>query len=108
MRRILLVLAAAALLAAMVTVFSVPAVAQVGPQGDGIFDGSSIFDDEKNDAEEDGDEKINHLEVGDTFLDGDEICVPVLLTFVDGSTDDVEECVDASDLWPHSAPPPTS
>ena len=108
MRRILLVLAAAALLAAMVTVFSVPAVAQVGPQGDDIFDGSSFFDDEKNDAEEDGDEKINHLEVGDTFLDGDEICVPVLLTFVDGSTDDVEECVDASDLWPHSAPPPTS
>ncbi len=107
MRRILLVLAAAALLAAMVTAFSVPAVAQVDLQGDGIFDDNSIFDDQENDAEEDGD-KINHLEVGDTFLDGDEICVPVLLTFVDGSTDDVEECVDASDLWPHSAPPPTS
>ena len=107
MRRILLVLAAVALLAAMVTAFSVPAVAQVGLQGDGIFDDSSIFDDQENDAEEDGD-KINHLEVGDTFLDGDEICVPVLLTFVDGSTDDVEECVDASDLWPYSAPPPTS
>ena len=107
MRRILLVLAAAALLAAMVTAFSVPAVAQAGLQGDGIFDDSSIFDDEENDAEEDGD-KINHLEVGDTFLDGDDICVPVLLTFVDGSTDDVAECVDASDLWPHSAPPPTS
>ena len=107
MKRILLVLGAAALLAAMVTAFSVPAVAQAGLQGDGIFDDSSIFDDEENDAEEDGDE-INHLEVGDTFLDGDEICVPVLLTFVDGSTDDVEECVDASDLWPHSVPPPTS
>jgi hypothetical protein len=97
LRRILLVLAAAALLAAMVTAFSVPAVAQVGPEGDGIFDDSSIFDDEENDAEEDGDE-INHLEVGDAFLDDDEICVPVLLTFVDGSTDDVEECVDASEL----------
>jgi hypothetical protein len=97
LRRILLVLAAAALLAAMVTAFSVPAVAQVGPEGDGILDDSSIFDDEENDAEEDGDE-INHLEVGDVFLDDDEICVPVLLTFVDGSTDDVEECVDASEL----------
>ena len=97
MRRILLVLAAAALLAAMVTAFSVPAVAQVGLQGHGIFDDSSIFDDEENDAEEDGDE-VNNVEVGNAFLDGDDICLPMLITFVDGSTDEVEKCVGASEL----------
>jgi len=81
----------------MVTAFSVPAVAQVGLQGHGIFDDSSIFDDEENDAEEDGDE-VNNVEVGNAFLDGDDICLPMLITFVDGSTDEVEKCVGASEL----------
>jgi hypothetical protein len=101
-----LLLATAALLAAMVATSSVPAAAQVDIDGDGVADdSSSIFDGEDNDEEgildddeeEDGDE-ISDVEVGDAFVDGNNICVPVLITYDDGSTDEYDECTDASEL----------
>ncbi len=92
MRRILLVLAAAALLAAMLGASAVPAVAQVSLDNDGIFDDDNgIFDDE-----DDGDE-IDDVDVEEAFFDGDDVCVLVVIEFEDGSTDVDEECVDVED-----------
>lgn len=94
MRRILLVLAAAALLVAMLGASAVPAMAQVDLDNDGIFDDDNgIFDD---DDEDDGDE-IDDVDVEDAFFDGDDVCVLVVIEFEDGSTDVDEECVDIED-----------
>ena len=104
MRRILLVLTTAALLAAMVAASTTPAFADIdGLDNESIFnndnDHDGIFDedDEDNDDEDDGDE-IDDVEVGDAFLDDGDICVPVVIEFEDGSTDTDIECEDAEDI----------
>ena len=100
MRRVLLVLATAASLVAMFVASAVPAMAQVDLDGDGVLDDSSFFGDE-NDAEEDddGDDEVDDVEVGDPFLDGNEVCIPVVTTFEDGSTDEDEDCWNASEFF---------
>jgi hypothetical protein len=104
LRRILLVLGTAALLAAMVAASAVPAVAQVDLDGDGVVDdssSSSIFEDDVNEGEEeeeDGD-AIDDVDVGDAFLDGTYICVPVVITYEDGSTDEEDVCANASEFF---------
>jgi len=99
LRRILLVLAAAALLVAMLVASAVPAMAQVDLDGDGLLDDSSIFGNGNDDEEDDGGDELDDVDVGDTFLDGNDICVPVEITFEDGSTEEDEECMNASEFF---------
>ena len=100
MRRVPLVLAAAALLVAMLAASAAPAMAQVDLDGDGLLDDSSIFgdgnDDDDDEEEDDGDE-LDDVDAGEAFLDGSDICVLVVTTFEDGSTDEDEACTNASD-----------
>ena len=97
MQRILLVLAAAALLVAMMGVSAVPAMAQVDLNNDGIFeDDNGIFDDDDDD--DDGDE-IEDVDVEEAFFDGDDVCVLVVIEYEDGSTDVDDECVDVEEAF---------
>jgi len=97
MRRIAWVLVAAALLAAMMGSFALPAMADVDFDNDGIFDhDDGIFGDEGifgDDDNDDGDD-INDVDVGPAFLRGDDICVVVVIEFEDGTTDTDVECED--------------
>jgi hypothetical protein len=114
LRRVLLALATAALLVAMFVASAVPAMAQVDLDGDGVLDDSSFFGDDNdalddssffgddNDAEEeddDGGDEVDDVEVGDPFLDGNEVCIPVVTTFKDGSTDEDKDCWNASEFF---------
>ena len=94
MKRILLVLTAAALLVAMMGASAVPAMAQVNlGNNDGVFDNDNgIFDDDDDDGDE-----IDDVDVEEAFIDGDDVCVLVVTEFEDGSTDAGEECVDVED-----------
>ncbi len=97
LRRILLVLAAAALLVAMLGASAVPAMAQVDLDNEGIFDDDNgIFDDD--DEDEDGD-VIDDVDVEGAFFDGDDVCVLVVIEYEDGSVDVDEECVDVEDAF---------
>jgi hypothetical protein len=92
----LLVLTTAALLAAMVAASATSAVADI----DGSDD-SGISEENDNDSstfeDEDEDDGIDDVAVGDAFIDGDDICVPVVITYEDGSTSEDEECAGAED-----------
>ncbi len=77
---------------------AVPAVAQVDLDGDGVVDDSSIFDVNNEGEDADGD-IIDDVDVGAAFLDGTYICVPVLITYEDGSTDEEDACANASEFF---------
>jgi hypothetical protein len=98
LRRILLVLAAAALLVTMLVASAGPVTAEVDLDGDDVLDDISIFGDGNDDEEGDSDE-LDDVEVGDAFLDGNDICVPVVTTFEDGSTEEDEACTNASESF---------
>jgi len=57
-------------------------------------------DDEDIDDEEDvdEDEEVDDIDVEDAFIDDGDICVPVVITFADGSTETETECEDAEDV----------
>jgi hypothetical protein len=93
-----LVLAAAALSGAMLVASAVPAMGEVDLDGDGVLDDISIFGD-GHDAEDADGYELDDVEVGDAFLDGNDICVPVVTTFEDGSTDEDEACTKASGFF---------
>jgi hypothetical protein len=76
LKRLFLILMAAALMAAMMVSSPAPAMAD------------HLFDDE-----DDGD-VIDDVDVEDAFFDGDDVCVLVVIEYEDGSTDVDEECVD--------------
>ena len=101
MRRILLVLTTAALLAAMVAASTTPAFADIdGLDNESIFNNDNNHDgifDEDDEDNDDGDE-IDDVEVGDAFLDDSDICVPVVIEFEDDSTDTDTECEDVEDI----------
>jgi hypothetical protein len=94
-----LVLAASALWAAMLVAYAVPATAEVDIDGDGVLDDISVFGDGNDEEEEDDGDEVDDVEVGDAFLDGDDICIPVVTTFEDGSTDEDEACMNASEFF---------
>jgi hypothetical protein len=74
------------------------AMGEVDLDGDGLLDAISIFGDGNDDEEGDGDE-LDDVDVGDAFLDGNDICVPVVTTFEDGSKDEDEACTNASEFF---------
>jgi hypothetical protein len=78
----------------------VPTTAEVDLDGDGVLDDISIFGDgnDDDDEEDDGDE-LDDVDVGDAFLDGSDICVLVVSTFEDGSTEEDEACTNASEFF---------
>jgi hypothetical protein len=82
----------------MLVASAVPAMGEVDLDGDGVLDDISIFGDGNDDEDADGYE-LDDVEVGDAFLDGNDICVPVVTTFEDGSTDEDEACTKASGFF---------
>ena len=95
-----MVLAAAALSAAMLAASAVPAaMGEVDLDGDGLLDDISIFGDGNDDDEEGNGDELDDVDVGDAFLHGNDICVPVVTTFEDGSKDEDEACTNASEFF---------
>ena len=86
MRRILLVLTTVALLAVF----------------EDIHEDNDLFDNDDEDIEDEEDEdegdEIDDIDVEDAFIDDGDICVPVVITFEDGSTDTDIECEDVEDV----------
>jgi hypothetical protein len=75
-----------------------PVTAEVDLDGDDVLDDISIFGDGNDDEEGDSDD-LDDVDVGDAFLDGNHICVPVVTTFEDGSTEEDEACTNASEFF---------
>ena len=103
MKRIIFVLTVGTVVATLIATAAAPAMAD---------DDFSVLDDEfgilgdnfgvdlNNDGEDEEDEGdiVDDVDVSDPFLVGDDVCVDVVVTFEDGSTETDQQCEELEDL----------
>ena len=103
MKRIIFALTVGTMVATLLATAAAPALAdddfRVLEDDFGIVDDvfGVDFNDDEEDDEDEGD-VVDDVEVSDPFLVGDDVCVDVVVTFEDGSTETDQQCEELEDL----------